>query len=50
MAVHREIHGNRLLRRVFDFPAGAVPTELAVAHGGQAPAALSARPAGSWPA
>jgi DNA-binding transcriptional LysR family regulator len=31
LAVHREIHGNRLVRRVFDFLAQAVPAELAAA-------------------
>ncbi|MDZ5456948.1 hypothetical protein [Azohydromonas lata] len=28
MAVHREIYGNRLVRRVFDLLAGAVPAAL----------------------
>ena len=28
LAVHREIHGNRLVRRVFDFLAEAVPAAL----------------------
>jgi DNA-binding transcriptional LysR family regulator len=32
LAVHREIHGNRLVRRVFDFLAEAVPAELEAAQ------------------
>ncbi|WP_310733027.1 LysR family transcriptional regulator [Azohydromonas australica] len=36
LAVHREIHGNRLVRRVFDFLAEAVPAELAASGGGEA--------------
>jgi DNA-binding transcriptional LysR family regulator len=38
LAVHREIHGNRLVRRVFDFLAEAVPAELAAAQEGVASA------------
>ena len=33
LAVHREIRGNRLVRRVFDFLAEAVPAELARLQG-----------------
>jgi hypothetical protein len=28
LAVHREIRGNAVVRRVFDFLAEAIPTEL----------------------
>jgi DNA-binding transcriptional LysR family regulator len=31
LAVHREIRSNRLVRRVYDFLAEAIPRELAVA-------------------
>jgi hypothetical protein len=32
LAVHREIRGNRLVRRVYDFLAEAIPRELAAAE------------------
>jgi DNA-binding transcriptional LysR family regulator len=38
LAVHREIRGNRLVRRVFDFLAEAIPQELALASAASTPA------------
>jgi hypothetical protein len=33
LAVHREIHGNALVRRAFDFLAARIPQALAEAEG-----------------